>query len=374
MNEYWFHIGMPKAGSTAVQYFLTSSLGGFKQRDISFNDASQSVNSPADMERILNGLLDNQISSIGYAPVVIKAGKLLISSSENYSYFDAENLRDLKASGVAVIREPASWVTSMATQDLLFSIPRNFKDEDKHFLLGLASPEDQLVELIRSYSVKYCEILEKISSWSNTFSIFKLIPYSSKRGIIAEISDELVKKGVILSKRTEVNQIRVSHDFKLAQIGLSVYLTARFLFRCSRTQSCKLSSLALSLDKMIYENHFSEVSSSALQQIYIALQVAQERYEELLRLNGRLDDVVPLQLPKFQVLKDEYSRSLVDSLISAKLGYSQVPDGFDPELYLSLNPEIDAGVEIEARAECAVDHYRRFGFLEARPVPTKKLV
>jgi len=373
MNEYWFHIGMPKAGSTSIQHFLNNSFGEFKPRGISFNDVSQSVNSPADMEKILNSLLDSQKTPTGYSPVVIRAGNLLICSSENYSYFDADNLRGLKASGVAVIREPTSWVTSMATQDLLFSIPRNFKDEGKHFLLGLASPEDQLVELIRSYSFRYCKMLDNLSSWSNTLSNFRSIPYSSKRGIIAEISDELVKKGVVLSKKTEVIQIRVSHDFKLAQIGLSVYLAARFLFQCSRTQSCKLLSLALSLDKTIYENHFSEVSSSALEQIYIDLLVAQERYEDLLRLIGRLDDVVPLQIPKFQVLKDEYSRSLADSLISAKLEYSQVPDGFDPELYLSLNPEICVGAEIETRAECAANHYRRYGYLEARPVPTKKL-
>jgi hypothetical protein len=93
-----------------------------------------------------------------------------------------------------------------------------------------------------------------------------------------------------------------------------------------------------------------------------------------MHLNGRHDDVVPLRFPKLQVLNDDYSRSLVDSLISAKLGLSQVPEGFDTERYLSLNPEIVAGVEIEERQESAVTHYRRYGYLEARPVPIRKIL
>jgi len=280
----------------------------------------------------------------------------------------------LKASGIAVIREPGGWVTSMATQDLLISIPHNFKDDGKLFALGLVSQEDQLVELIRSYSVKYCEILGNISSWSEAIHDFRLIPYSQSSEMITEISDELAKCGVIISKSTEVIQLRASYDFNLAQIGLSVYLAARFLFKCSRTQSCKLLRLALSIDKLIYKDHLLDVSPSAMEQINRDLKLAYGAYETLMRLNGRHDDVVPLRFPKLQVLNDDYSRSLVDSLISAKLGLSQVPEGFDTERYLSLNPEIVAGVEIEERQESALAHYRRYGYLEARPVPIRKIL
>ena len=319
-------------------------------------------------------MLDNGILPNAYSPVMIRAGKFRLISSENYSYFDAGNLQSLKASGVAVIREPAAWVTSMATQDMLFSIPYNFNDDDNLFHLGLLSQEDQLVELIRCYSIKYCGFLERISSWHNVLPNFRLIPYSSNGGLFAEISDELSKNSVVFKRGIEVAQLRVSHDFKLTQIGLSIYLTARFLFRCSRTQSCRLLALALSLDKLLYENHYSDVSPSALEQIRVDLKVAHERYEDLLRVNGRHDDVVPLKIPKFQALEDDYARSLVDSLISAKLGFAQVPDGFEADLYLSLNPEIDAEVENEDRVERAVNHYRRHGFSENRPVTTQKII
>ena len=374
MERLFLHVGMPKAGSTAIQHFLSCSLGDFEQQHISFDDVSQFVRSQDGAKEVLQSLSDNGLEVNVHSPLVVKTGACVLISSENFSYFNAEHLEGLKASGIAVIREPGGWVTSMATQDLLISIPHNFKDDGKLFALGLVSQEDQLVELIRSYSVKYCEILGNISSWSEAIHDFRLIPYSQSSEMITEISDELAKCGVIISKSTEVIQLRASYDFNLAQIGLSVYLAARFLFKCSRTQSCKLLRLALSIDKLIYKDHLLDVSPSAMEQINRDLKLAYGAYETLMRLNGRHDDVVPLRFPKLQVLNDDYSRSLVDSLISAKLGLSQVPEGFDTERYLSLNPEIVAGVEIEERQESALAHYRRYGYLEARPVPIRKIL
>ena len=374
MKDLWFHVGMPKAGSTAIQNFLSCSLEGFEQQCISFDDVSKLVRNIDEMKEIFKGLPANGLSTNRYSPVVIQTRTSTLVSSENFSYFDAGHLEGLNASGIAVIREPGAWVTSMATQDLLFGIPHNLQDNDELFALGLASQEDQLIELIRRYSIKYSEILANISSWSKVLPGFRLIPHTTNGRMFAEISDELTELGVVLGKSAKDVQLRVSHDFKLAQIGFSLYLAARFLLGCSRTQSCRLTQLALSLDELIYKDHFSDVSTFASEQINRHLKFAHEGYEVLMRLNGRHDDVVPLRVPKLQVLEDDYSRSLVVSLISSKLGWAQVPYGFDAELYLGLNPEIDAGVEIEDRQELAETHYRRYGYLEARPVPLRRII
>lgn len=372
MEKLWFHVGMPKAGSTAIQYYLSRSFERYEQRYFSYDNAYTAVNSPVEMNEILKGLSADEQPPNSYSPRSIKVGKYCLVSSENLSYFNADKLQGLNASGIAVIREPAAWVTSMATQDLLLSIPHNFKDDEEHFKIGTATPEEQLIELIGSYSEKYIEILNNIDSWSNALTDFRLLPYSSDGGMIAEIADDLAKIGVICNKSIEVGQVRASYDFKLAQIGFSIYLAARFLFKCSRTQSCKLTSLALSIDALIYKDQFSDISPSVAEKIKERLNNAHERYAEIMHLNGNKNQIKPLQIAKLQVLGEAYSNSLVDTLISAKLGFSQVPDGFDAGSYLSLNPEIDVSDATKNRFAIAINHYRRIGFKEARPVPKNR--
>jgi hypothetical protein len=323
------------------------------------------------MNAVLNGLLDKEVPPNRYSPLVIKTESSRIVSSENFSYFNAENLQDLNAFGVAVIREPAAWVTSMATQDLLFGISHNFKDEDGHFGVGLTSSEEQLVHLIKSYCHKYINMIENIDSWSKVLINFRLIPYSTDGGIFDAISEQVGALGVHCKKSVAVGQLRISHDFELAQIAFAVYLTARYKFKCSRTQSCILSSIAVGLDKLVFSESLTDVSQSVNEQINDSLVYAHERYTQLMRANGKGMEIRPLQFRRFQVLEDTYSRALIDSLISVRLGFSQVPDDFDADQYLTLNPEIDTDPASSNRAGHALNHYRRIGYKEARPVPKK---
>ncbi len=371
MKNLWFHIGMPKAGSTAIQYYLSCSLENFEQRFLSFADVSKSVKSAAEMNAMLTEVSSRGVPPNRYSPVLIDTGTAKIISSENFSYFSAENLSGLQGSGVAVIREPAGWVTSMATQDLLFSISQNFSDDDKSFSFGLASPEEELVHLIKSYCDKYIRMLDNIDSWSKVINDFRLIPYSTDGRIFNAISEQFAAFDISCNKSIEVGQLRVSYDFRLAQIAFSIYLAARFKFKCSRTQSCMLTSIAIGLDKLIFSDYLSDISQSASEQIRESLGYAHERYAKLLLVNGKGTEIRPLQVQRFQVLEDTYSKMFIDSLISVKLGFSQVPGGFDADRYLSLNPEIDSNFDKSIRFDQAVNHYRRIGFKESRPVVNK---
>ena len=132
---------MPKAGSTAIQYLLSNCLPSFQKRTLSYEEVSHSVGSSAAMHAILEDgwQADQQVNT--YSPMVLRSGETILVSSENYSYFSARLLQGLPFKGLGVVREPAAWIQSMATQDILFSNPRNFQNFGQLFESGLVSAE-----------------------------------------------------------------------------------------------------------------------------------------------------------------------------------------------------------------------------------------
>jgi hypothetical protein len=257
----------------------------------------------------------------------------------------------------------------MATQDLLFSIPHNFKDDDRHFNLGAVSNETQLIELIRTYIGKYCGMLERIESWAKIGPNFHFLPYSTDGSLFRSISEHLLSIGVKCDLNQQIPNLRISSDFVLAQIGLSIYSVARHQFLFSRTQSCRMMSLSLSLESSIYRDHLSDISKAASVEIGDLLNLAYERYTLFCENTGLEVNRDRSPHPRFQIMNETFMRALADTLISAKMGYSQAPADFDPIEYLNLNPEIITDMSVNSPEEFSLNHYRRWGFEEVRPVP-----
>jgi hypothetical protein len=305
-----------------------------------------------------------------YSPLALRSKDTLLVSSENYSYFGANSLRGLDFSGLAIVRDPVQWISSMAAQDLLFGIPHNLQDTDSLFQIGLVAPEEQLKALIRCYADKYVHMLDNLQTWSDLGPGLKIVPYSSSDELFLTITDELAKLGVVVDPKLKIPRLRVSYPFQSAQLGLSFYLSSRYEFSRSRMSSCRLSRLALSVDPLIYESHLEDVSSITHQYIGEQIQRARDSYTALLRTSGYNNQLPNSQVPRLQVISLKFSQSLASSIVRSSLGYAQIPEGFNPEAYLELNPELrNLALKSDDQSIFAIEHYQRKGFLEARPAP-----
>jgi hypothetical protein len=369
MKKLWVHIGMPKAASTAIQYFLSHSLENYERRALSFEDVSELVQKKLNME---NALERNWVAQPpnNYSPMAFRSGDNLLISSENFSYFPATSLQGLNLWGMAVIRNPAEWIPSMASQDLLLSIPSNFQDTNSCFSSGMISPEDQLVALMYSYTENYLKMLDNLRTWADLGDGMRVIPYSSSKTLFPTIARELGRLGVNVDSNLRIPQIRVSYPFASAQLALSIYLSSRYEFARSRISSCRLSRLAISVNPLLYQDRLCDISETAHGYIVEQLQRAHESYLSFMNTAGYTDISASPKIPKLQVLDQAFSELLTSSVIRASLGYVQVPEGFDAEAYLALNPELShIPTESGERQLFATEHYQSKGFLEARPVP-----
>ena len=360
---------MPKAASTAIQYFLTQSLENYERRAVSYEDVSELVQSKLNMEKVLESNWEVEPRN-NYSPVAFRSGENLLISSENFSYFTATALQGLNLRGIAVIRNPAEWIPSMATQDLLLSIPSNFRDTASCFSIGIVSPEDQLMALMYSYTENYLEMLGTLRTWADLGDGMRIIPYSNSKTLFPTIAKELGTLGVNVVSNLKIPQIRVSYPFFSAQLALSIYLSSRYEFARSRVSSCRLSRLAISVSPMLYQEHLCDVSGPGHEYIDEQLRRAHEGYLSFMNSAGYTEISASPKMPKLQVLDQAFSELLTSSVIRASLGYVQIPEGFDAEAYLALNPELShIPKESGERQSFAKEHYQSKGFLEARPVP-----
>jgi hypothetical protein len=275
MRKPWIHIGMPKTASTAIQYFLSQSLENYERRAFSFEDVSELVQSKLNLGKVFESNWEVQPRN-KYSPVAFRSGENLLISSENFSYFSAMPMQGLNLGGIAVIRNPAEWIPSMATQDLLLSIPSNFQDSAPCFSIGMVSPEYQLMVLMHSYTENYLKMLDNLRTWADLGDGMRIIPYSSSKTLFPTIAKELGTIGVNVNPNLKIPQIRVSYPFASAQLALSIYLSSRNEFARSRVSSCRLSRLAISVSPMLYQDHLCDVSGPGHEYIDEQLRRAHE--------------------------------------------------------------------------------------------------
>ena len=360
---------MPKAGSTAIQYLLSNCLPSFQKRTLSYEEVSHSVGSSAAMHAILeDGWQADQLVNT-YSPMVLRSGETILVSSENYSYFSARLLQGLPFKGLGVVREPAAWIQSMATQDILFSIPRNFQNFGQLFESGLVSTEAQLLNIISTYTTKYLSMLEDIKTWANCSSQFHIIPYSAGPEFIEGVIEEINHLGIHVEPKLKVPTIRTSPNFEITQLALSIYLSSRYEFECSRTKSHRISQLAMSIDPLLYGDKLIDISSSAAELIGEQLEIAHDSYQRILRFAGHVNMDSPLHTPKFRVFDERFSRALVSSIVRTSLGLIQAPQDFNATAYLDLNPELkDQKVQSRGDSRIAIRHFESNGFKESFPV------
>lgn len=373
MKSIWMHLGMPKTGSTAIQSFLNDAITGFERRNLTFEDVENAVKGPYEFERLINEMRED-ISGHSYSQAIFHSGEKTIISSENLCYFTGEQLKSLNPCGLAVLRNPIDWIPSMATQDILFSIPSNGKNEGDLFNHNLLSPEEQTICLYRTYSKKYIGILENIENWLSIGPAIELVPYESERGIFSALIESLNSFGVNVNTQAKISRLRISHDFATAQLGLSVYHVAYNNYGFSKNQSSELMRSALGVSKSLYMDQLTDISSGGFNQIKSFLMVAYQKYQSLLSANGYSNTSSKPEIPLVQVLDEKFSNDLSSSILFLAKGYSQVPKDFDAKLYLQLNPEVlDNYSDLGSADQTAAMHYQRYGFIEARPVPGSAL-
>jgi len=167
----------------------------------------------------------------------------------------------------------------------------------------------------------------------------------------------------------KVPTIRTSPKFEITQLALSIYLSSRYEFECSRTKSRRISLLAMSVDPLLYRDKLIDISSSAAELIGEQLELAHDSYQRILRFAGQANMDSPLHAPKFRVVDERFSRALVSSVVRTSLGLIQAPQDFDATAYVDQNPELkDQKVQSRGDSRIAIRHYESQGFKESFPV------
>jgi len=183
------------------------------------------------------------------------------------------------------------------------------------------------------------------------------------------VTEEIAQLGIHVEPKLKVPTIRASPNFELTQVALSIYLSSRYEFECSRTKASRLSQLAIWLDPLLYRDKLIDISSTASELISEQLELAHDSYLRIMRSAGHVNMGSPLHAPKFRVIEEQFSRALVSSVVRTSLGLIQAPQDFDAAAYLDLNPELKVE-KMQSRddSRSAIRHFESVGFKESFPV------
>ena len=209
-------------------------------------------------------------------------------------------------------------------------------------------------------------MLEDINTWAECSSQFHIIPHSAGPEFIEGVIEEINHLGIHVEPKLKVPTIRTSPKFEITQVALSMYLSSRYEFECSRTKARRLSQLAMGIDPLLYCDKIIDISSNTSELISEQLELAHDSYLRIMRSAGHVNMDSPLHAPKFRVIDEQFSRALVSSVVRTSLGLIQVPQDFDATAYLDLNPELkDQKMQSRDDSRSAIRHFESNGFKES---------
>ena len=367
----WFHIGMPKAASTSLQYLLSRSLPDFERRDWGLDDINQSVHSPEELNECLTCDWTGKPRSAGYAASAFRNGEKFLVSSEGYFHFPAHALRGTGLTGLAIVRSPSQWVSAGIAQKVLFELPagENLLDFP---IFGLPS-DDSEAHLRASTGVltaQYRNGLACIRSWLDVAAWFDLVPYSPDIDVRRVVSTSLGRLGIALSGEHPAPRLRSSYPLSVAQLAMTIALIAVEEFGVSQSEAVRMGQRALTVDAALLGQHSVAPSASTRLSVTEELLRAHEEYAALLRDSA--PGVVPDNFapPDLRVIDPAFATDLARSLIREPLRRVLLPPNFDAGTYLEMNHDVAFEAALtKCPFRFAVDHFANHGVFEGRPAP-----
>jgi len=368
VEALWIHVGMPKAASTTIQYALSTGLHQSSIRNLPLEAFRKTLAGPEQFRSLLATEWGPHEHSSDYSPLVARCGDAVLLSHENYCNHPPECVAGLDYGGLAVLREPTSWIPSIASQYFLFDYAANPAAQAPIHEVGAIDTDAQLDTLFAQFSRQFHRVLDHIRKWSASGTDFRIVPYTPDLDLNVVLREPLARLGIELALPTSAPVLRVSYNFVAAQLALAIYLAARHRFGRNHATSARLARLALGVDPRVLSRAQTQPQQRTIDSINARVREAHSDYETTLRQAGHADRIAAFVPPQASIIEPEYSDALAETLIRTALQRVRPPDGFDPAAYLDLNPEL-RGIAAQSGDELAFarDHYEREGAFEGRP-------
>lgn len=371
MRRVWIHVGMPKCGSTSIQHFLSTSLPDAERRRWTNPVVLESLLGVDRLAALLDGDWTGLDAPAAYTPCALRWSDVGLVSSEHYADHHPRNIAGPHLTGLAIVREPASWVPSSIVQTVLFGIPPGGRAPDReHYSLPSADAEGQLIGMYAWLLQTYATAIRNLRAWADASLWFDVVPYRPATDLAAVVRASLGRLGVTTRHHVSAPRLRTSYPFPIAQLSLVLYLVAVDEFGHTEAEALRLSQLALGADQGLLHEHLVPAGDAVVQQIRGELEKAHATYETLLR--DFSPDTAPTAFtPNIPgILQPTFAVGLARTMLRANARLALVPDGFNPVEYLMTNPDLArVGISRENPIRFAVDHFARHGAFENRPVP-----
>lgn len=372
MNDIWLHIGMPKAGSTAIQAALWKN---FSDRDPVLwlpSDVRDSLGGPEVLEQCLNAHSESPSGPVD-VPLALRCGNLTIASSEEYVFSGPHHLAGDALTGMAVIREPSGWALSAAGENLIRTFP--LRPELALTLLSSLDPDDpdaQLEAVVSTSIVGYRAQLENVRAWCLGARWFDVVVYRPGFDLVGATASSLERHHCTFDRTVTARLVRVSAPFANAQLALGMLLSAVHDFGLEPDEAAQLSQSALGVEPEFLRANSVAPRPSTVERLNDELRAAHMQYEELVRDFASSERPVPFVRPEMSVLERSFARQFVRSAVRLALRRAILPANFDADQYLASNPDVrGAALRSTDPAGFARRHYEEHGAFETRSAPVR---
>ena len=369
MTKIWIHTGMPKTGSTAIQYFLSRALPHYARRNWTPTDLALSLSS---QDSLMRQLTDDWSASpvvTDWSALVLRSDDTYVISHEEYASETPALLEKGTFTGLVFLRDPAGWAPSAVSQTLLFNYPLSDTVPPLYQEIRDSSDSRDYLRTVLATSCSfYVQILHNVPMWRERSRWFEVAQYGPATNVVDTVSRSLARAGIEARPQGPLPVLRTSSPLHLGLLALEIYRTAVFEFGILPKDALRLTRLALGVEPGLLRTHLTSPSTQAAGEAVGILREAHRQFENTVSDLAQDSVPTPFGEPTFEILDDHFARDLARSLIRASEHLARIPDNFDPEVYLAVNPDVSEHARsLSEPLLFARDHFARHGAFEVRP-------
>jgi hypothetical protein len=369
---YWFHIGMPKCGSTSIQFGLRTSFEPHEVRSLEIDHLGDQTVTKQELDLLFDDAWENLRPGEFYEPVAIKHGRFRLLSSEDLFRIAPPSSSLGPWSGLAIVRRPNEWLLSAAFQTFVAGPVYSAHSEALGKLILNGEVETNIDCLYQALLMKqreYLGAIDAIQHWKQMSSFFELIPFSKDMPLPEIIEVSLNKMG-LPCKIKQSPILRPGRSSIVLQLALSIYRVAILEYSLPLTDAFQLSRLSLVVEDKDLNNQLRRSPRSFRDNYHSLIEKADLKYDQLELSHFFGQGTQSTRYSKIEVVDDLQLLQVARLIIRSNLRRGVVSEDFDGETYLKINSDLlRASRNHDDPFVWARKHYEFHGLFENRPAP-----
>ena len=372
---YWFHVGMPKCASTAIQYGLRNSFLPEESRSWDHKKLGSRYGEPNTIDKYFNNDWENLRKGELFEPLAIKKGQFRLISCEDLCGLPPppSDLGDW--SGLAIVRNPKDWLVSAAVQSFVTgpTIGKHVYTLGDSILSGkVVNNEQFLMEALSRKAFEYKKRISQLLMWKANSELFEIVPYSKGMSVSTTLQKSLSKIG-LKQEIEEIPILRSGQSGLTLQLALSIYAVALREFSLSVENAFHLAKLSMIVEDQELSGRL-QVSTPSFRNDYESLLNEAIQTYELLDVDHQFcqQEDSPSNFP-LDLVDEDHLLQLSRLIVRARIRRGFTPKGFDERSYVNMNSDLLAAAPLGDDFEnWARTHWECNGLFEGRPAPIIK--